>query len=314
MAARHVLAGPGALCWLAVSHEGVRALLPAYAAGALEEVGSEAVQAHLAAGCAECLEEVFRHPVGLPREAVGVAAVPARTAPWRRAAVLAAVLAGLYAGLAAWLVAAERGRVRAEREAADLAGQLGAIEARRAALEERVDVLGRELAGARAEAGRQADAVRATAEESAEVRRQLELAEERITALARSLRRRDREVDRLLSAATERELLAAPGAELLRLEPVAPFRDVQGHVLWEPARDTIVLHAFGLPGGRRYAVRLGVDDGSWQRGPAFWPEAEGTAVVSIRLPVAPDRLRAVEVVLEPAAQAVLAGGRTLRGP
>jgi hypothetical protein len=44
-------------------------LLPRYAAGALASVDAEAVRAHLASGCSECLEAFYRMPIGLPRDA-----------------------------------------------------------------------------------------------------------------------------------------------------------------------------------------------------------------------------------------------------
>lgn len=52
-----------------VTHEHVRMLLPRYAAGALASIDAEAVRGHLADGCSECLEALFRMPIGLPREA-----------------------------------------------------------------------------------------------------------------------------------------------------------------------------------------------------------------------------------------------------
>ena len=50
-----------------VTHDELRPLLGAYAAGALAESAAEAVRAHLASGCTECLHDIFSRPVGLPR-------------------------------------------------------------------------------------------------------------------------------------------------------------------------------------------------------------------------------------------------------
>ena len=52
-------------------------LLPRYAAGALMSVDADAVRAHLATGCSDCLEALFRMPIGMPRD------VPSTTARGR---------------------------------------------------------------------------------------------------------------------------------------------------------------------------------------------------------------------------------------
>lgn len=51
-----------------VTHEHVRILLPRYAAGALTTVDADAIRAHLATGCSDCLEALFRMPIGMPRD------------------------------------------------------------------------------------------------------------------------------------------------------------------------------------------------------------------------------------------------------
>jgi hypothetical protein len=51
-----------------VTHEHVRILLPRYAAGDLTSPDADAVRTHLATGCTDCLEALFRMPIGMPRE------------------------------------------------------------------------------------------------------------------------------------------------------------------------------------------------------------------------------------------------------
>jgi len=127
---------------------------------------------------------------------------------------------------------------------------------------------------------------------------------------------RQREIDRLRTAADARgtlaELLGAPGLEVLRLAAVAPFRDVRGHLLWDPAHDTVLLYASGLPplpAASTYQVRLGFDDGREQAGPSFRPDGRGALALSVGLGRAAEQLRAVRVLLEPGAEPVLAGAR-----
>jgi hypothetical protein len=50
-----------------VTHEAIRALLPSYAGGLLSLADAESVRAHLASGCADCLDVLYRMPVGMPR-------------------------------------------------------------------------------------------------------------------------------------------------------------------------------------------------------------------------------------------------------
>src|SRR6266516_898067 len=184
--------------------------------------------------------------------------------------------------------------------------------ARCAALEHDAAAARRELEAARAEALDLAQAVRATAEADAERRRQLEATEARAAWLARMLGARQREIDRLRTAADARgtlaELLGAPGLEVLRLAAVAPFRDVRGHLLWDPAHDTVLLYASGLPplpAASTYQVRLGFDDGREQAGPSFRPDGRGALALSVGLGRAAEQLRAVRVLLEPGAEPVL---------
>jgi hypothetical protein len=82
-----------------VTHEEARLLLRSYAAGELGLEEAAPVRAHLATGCAECLRDVFNHPL-VPAPPPLEAAAPRRRR-WRltRAAVAALLAAG---GIAAW--------------------------------------------------------------------------------------------------------------------------------------------------------------------------------------------------------------------
>lgn len=321
----------------AVTHEDLRPLLARYAAGTLDGEEAWAVRAHLASGCTACLRDVFERPVGLPRFTVppapeprplesppepGPPALPPAPRRSRRVAVLAF---GVALALAAvWMIGELRGRERVYRaqlevaaaRAAALEGERGALAARIAAVERDLEAIRRDLEAARAEAERQALAARDVAEADAELRRRYEADEARIAELVRALRAREVELARLRMDGAVREaqgeLLATPGLEVLRLGAVAPFRDVRGHVLWHPTRDTLLLYASGLPplpAGSTYRVHVDLDDGSERVGPAFGAGTRGALTIAVPLGADAERLHAVRVVLEPADEPVLAGVR-----
>jgi hypothetical protein len=97
-----------------VTHEEIRTLLPRYAGGVLMTVDAEAVRAHLASGCTDCLDGLYRMPVGMPRTAesapaqsggggpAGIIPPPAgpasgTTGPWLPRVVVFAVAVALIA-------------------------------------------------------------------------------------------------------------------------------------------------------------------------------------------------------------------------
>jgi len=319
-----------------VTHDELRPLLGAYAAGALAESAAEVVRAHLASGCTECLRDIFSRPVGLPRgagdessrtvtepphdEAERHAAHAPPPAPVRRGrrwglAVTIVVLALALATFASWTIYDLREREAARHaEAVRLAARVSELEAARAELATRVDGLAHDREAARDEATRQAEAVRATAEENASLTAELEAARGRIATLTRSVQRRDSEIAQLVTGVDEQravhDLAATPGVELVRLKPIAPVADAGGHVLWHPARDTILLYAFDLPPlpeGNHYRVRLRLGDGRVEDGPVFRPGPRGDVALPIRLSGGAAHLREVQVVRDSTAEPVLAG-------
>lgn len=302
-----------------MNHEEARRLIPRYAAGELNKVDADAVRGHLASGCADCLADVFQRPVGLPRAPRRVNQTPARPETRVRSGqgrrmILSGLLALGVAGagaLALWTFARLR---RIEGGARIDTARLDELERTRSVLASRVEQLDEERARAGAEALRQAEAARTAADTSANLRRELDTARARIAALPRGVPPPADEVDRLLGSVDAQrvlqELMALPGVELLRMVAIAPYLGVSGHVLWHPARADAVVCAFHLPrlsGGALYRVRVVLEDGKVEEGPAFRPAAAGDIVLPVRLQSSVDRLRAVELVRDPGAVPVLTG-------
>jgi hypothetical protein len=234
---------------------------------------------------------------------------------------LVMLLALVLGPLAAWTISELRTReAMARNEAAHLAGQLRDAEAARDAVATRIPALEGEREAARTDAARQLDASREAAEANAMLTKELELLQGRVDVLLRDLQRREQEIDRLLIGADERsdlrELLATPGVEILHLNPMPPYRDVIGHVLFHPTRTAIVLYAFDLPTapvGSTYRIRLGLDDAEMENGPTFRPGPRGDIALPLRLRVDAAHLRDVEVVIDPPGESVLSGNRSPRG-
>ncbi len=288
-----------------MTHDELRAALPPYAAGELEEEPAAEVRAHLAAGCEECLAALFRLPVGRPRDR------------WQRrlprpgwlAPATAGLLAIALAVLVAWTIrdlARREAEQRAESERAE--ARLVVAESARAAAAARGDALARALEAARADAAEARAALAAAAGDRPRLEAELAASEARVASLLRSIHRRDAEIDRLLGGAPERtlaDLAAMPGFRVSGLEGRSGG-GARGHLLWHPAQVAALLYAFGLPRGRPYRIELQLDDGRVASGPAFEVGADGDAVVPIRLPVVGARIRGTTVVRDPGGQTVLA--------
>jgi len=288
-----------------VTHDELRAALPPYAAGELEEKPAAEVRAHLAAGCEDCLALLFRLPVGRPRDR------------WQRrlprpgwlAPATAALLAIALAVLVGWTIrdlTRREAEQRAESERAE--ARLVAAESARAAAAAGGDALARALEAARADAAEARAALAVAAGDRPRLEAELAASEARVASLLRSIHRRDAEIDRLLGGAPERtlaDLAAMPGFRVAGLEGRSGG-GARGHLLWHPARAAALLYAFGLPCGQPYRIELQLDDGRVASGPAFEVGADGDAVVPIRLPVVGARIRGATVVRDPGGQTVLA--------
>ena len=305
-----------------MTHEEVRALLPAYAAGALEEGACDLVRTHLASGCLECLHDVFARPVGLSRPAreAGVqeplpSPAEAVAGVARRPGLVAAVvvLSLALGATVAWMIIELRaGEATYREQAARVAARLAEADTARVRLEARLASVERQIVGAQEEAERQAEAARAAAEETARVREELEEARARVAQLTRDLRRRETAAGRQNRGPDAQRavqaLLATPGTELVPLWPAPPFRDVRGHVVWNATSDVVFVYAFGLPPlppGGTYRVRLGLEDGGERAGSPLSPDARGAAAVVVALDGTAARLREIDVVMEPGDQPVL---------
>jgi hypothetical protein len=294
-----------------VTHEDVRPLLQAYAAGTLPDELVDQVRGHLASGCLECLGTVYEHPVGLPRPRGPIHPASRSLLPIAILAGVAAVGAGgwawnlwrLHAERAdhAWALASERARLTAMADdRAELASRQAQLDGAAGTARQRVD----EAVGAHGDA----EAERARLEGAlAEAQRRLDDAQ-------RDLARRDRRIGRLLAGVDAkqplRDVLDAPGLQLVRLEPAGVFRDVRGHVLWNPGAGTLVVYAYDLPrlpGDHAYRLRLVVGGQVVRPEMPLARDGSGLAVATVRINADPARLAEVQVVRDPGEEPVLAG-------
>jgi hypothetical protein len=307
-----------------VTHDELRSLLAPYAAGTLPPADAEALRGHLATGCTACLDALFRLPVGLPRVAadeVPPPAVPIVAAPPARPRgggwLLAIVLLTALAANLIWMVRERAELRRTQAEVDDVGMRLDAAQHERDAFSDRLESRGRELADARASArdsaARYEEERRVADETRSNLDRDLAAAQARVDLLTRGVQRRDREIERLASGtddgAAVRELLVTPGLQLLRLEAVRPFREGRGHALWHPARDVVVVYAFGLPGlpsGEGYRIRVSAD-GADAQARSFQPGLHGEATITIRLGAEAGTLREVAITRDASEEPVLAG-------
>ncbi len=317
-----------AVCSPAVTHGELSGLLDAYAAGMLDGEAAAGVRAHLAEGCAECLGELYRRPVGLPVRLAPALRVPALTPevvgperprpgpldwiPWIAGALMSLALACVL--LFVWTTRDLRARERAARgEAARLGSRVAALEVEIAGQRTRFSSQGEALDTARAEIAQQAEALQAAAAARTESEAALSAARDRVEVLGREVRRRETALARLTAAGEAegglRELVATPGVRLLPLAALAPFRAPHGHVVWQPSRETVVVYAFDLPqlpGGGRY--RVVVTGARASPGTAtLVPDETGAGSAMVRLVAPPGGALEVEIQRDPPGQAMLAG-------
>ena len=151
-----------------MTHDEARVLLPSYAVGALDMAVAATVRAHLATGCRECLQEVFRRPAEQARaskpsraaisDAVAVDALPIATprvasptsapaADRNRWLQLSAVGVVVLVGLAGWATSQQRFHdARIADEIRQLNARLAELEPMRADLADRLAKTTHELA------------------------------------------------------------------------------------------------------------------------------------------------------------------------
>jgi hypothetical protein len=165
-----------------VTHEELRALVPAYAAGLLSVPQTDALQMHLAAGCAECLGNLYSHPVGLPSAPAEDRLAPERPYPSRVVRAVVGLLVGLL------VVEAGVSLVLGKRDEAAHRVFLHAVEAERAELKDRNTILERKLSAARTIAAHEAVRLQVAEESAAELQRDLADVRERIEQLTRARR------------------------------------------------------------------------------------------------------------------------------
>ena len=231
----------GSLDVSAETHEEMRALLPGYAAGTLNDAESGAVREHLAAGCLDCLRDVFSRPVGLP---LGPGPAGVRPAARHRTVgqplAIVAVLSLVLISVAASMIAERRSRnLRSGEEAAEPGPGLDEIEQLRTSLALRLDALERAAVSGEIASREAGDARSAMA--SAE--RELEAARLRIGSLKRAMRRQDadfrekrksmeavlaRLTEPLPSAGEDRDVAGCDRAPERAREVCTAFCDVQG--------------------------------------------------------------------------------------
>lgn len=271
------------------AHDDIKADLSLYVLGVLTAEETEAIDRHLAEGCAECEGEILRWrevagllpfgvdvqaPADLRRELLaratgaspGAAPASAKVVPLRRgwvapllaAAAVLALAFGISREVSLRSQAAEQQRVVAEL---------------RAALDQ--------ASGNRGEAEAELKRVR-----DALAQREGELQSLRTT---------------LAAAEESLNLLQRPGLELVRLKETADAKPAQGHVLISAATGKALFYAFDLaplPEGKVYELWWITEKEGPVNAGLFTPEA-GLGRVETALPTDAGALKAAAVTIEP---------------
>jgi hypothetical protein len=240
-----VPAPPSALWSRAVTHDDVRALLPHYAAGVLDDARAGAVRAHLVDGCLDCLHDVFARPVGAVPAAEPAPAPASPPAPRPRpllvpaAVALVAVLASVAASVLGGRTTADRstpppydaGTAAPGREPPPPA-TASAAAASRAATDEARAALG-------------------------SIRRELESARLRIGSLKQAMRRQDadfRQKEQSMAAVVARLSAALPPADAARAPRDRPSTATASGTLAPCEESHVDLWSFDVKGGGPYTV------------------------------------------------------------
>jgi hypothetical protein len=165
-----------------MTHDELRALMPAYAAGLLSGSQVDSLRTHLASGCAECLGDLFTRRMGLPAVPAKERPPPERPSPERSAAP---GLAGVVIGLLVALLVIEAGAfvTLRKRDDAEHRAFLETMEAERAEQTDRITALERELSAAETTAAQRAMELQIAGDKTAELEGALADAKERIELL-----------------------------------------------------------------------------------------------------------------------------------
>jgi hypothetical protein len=213
-----------------VTHAELRSRLRAYADGTLDGSDVEVVRAHLAAGCPECLREVFTRPPGLPRPPVVV-----RRTPWAPVVVAALGAAAVGAGVAT--IAGTSWDRRPPHDDAAVATLAAEVERLRA-----------EQASDRRARPETVDPALAPPPTG-------------VAPAAPTAPPPDADAVPPWLA----DLLASDGARVMPLEAAPTAPGARGYVVWSPARGVVVVSAAALPTtptSAVYRVRVTLYDGS----------------------------------------------------
>jgi anti-sigma-K factor RskA len=274
-----------------MTHDDIQSDLPLYALGSLDAEERDAVERHLADGCDSCSRELaaWRDVVGMvPFE------LPARAAPDLKARLLA--------------------RVRAEASSARAAAPPAGTVARRrigwavpfaaAALAALALATYRET-GWRAERQRLA-AERAAQEQTiAGLRRDLEAARGDFAKVSAALAQREGDVAALRAALAKAEeslsIVQRPGLNLVALKETKDAAPAVGHVLLSEPTGKALFYAFGLPplpADKTYELWwITEKEGPVQAG-LFQPDARGLGRIEGTIPSGAGAIQAAAVTIE----------------
>jgi len=308
-----------------VTHDEIRAQVAPYAAGGVTGAVADDVRAHLASGCPDCLRMLYAQRARLSREATSPNPPRAGRAPLL-GIIVGVVLGGLAAGAAIHLAlrtgmnlaplipasrASDLDRVRSKMavETADVNAKLARAEAELQRLQQDLARLRSDQAN---EAQRRVDQEPAKdvppADDVESLRDALAVSEQHARSLAREVRVREAEVERLQTAqegaAALKALLATPGVRVVALRPQAGLHDPRGHAVIAPGAASVVVYAEGLPQRGGLLVRLLGTYGELLRIEEIHPE-QGAVFSHVRL-TRPAYVERVEIVRD-SGDPVLAG-------
>jgi hypothetical protein len=261
-----------------VTHAELRARLRAYADGTLDESDAEAVRAHLATGCLECLGAVFQSPVGLPRpHAVEVL-------PRRRGGVRPVMLAAAAAGTGLLVGLMLRGREQppvvddaARVELAQLRTDLARLRSEREELEAKANRLEQQIVS---DKERLAADTRPEAPPPPPSSPPPEPVPDRTAA------------DPDVVPQWLEDMLAAPETRMTYLEPATFAGGARGYVVWSPPRNLVVVSVSNLPGqdgDAPYRLAVRMRDGSIMWVSELNVTTRGALTMTLALPGAPGR-------------------------